>query len=75
MMATLRNLSPSGLRACQWNECAALAKHYGCWRVTQDFLVAELNAKLIAHGERPVRIRKMVPGVLPVRFGSLELGL
>ena len=62
-------------RELYWNECAALAKHYGCWRVTQDFLLIELNAKMIARGERPVRIRKMVPGVLPVRFGSLELGV
>lgn len=69
--------APAGPRPrdLYWHECAALAKAHGCWRATQDFLLSDLNPKLIARGERPVRIRKMEPGVLPVRYGSLELGV
>lgn len=63
-------------RELYWFEIAAIAKELYCWRSTQDFLLSEVNARLIARGDRPVRIRKMEPGArMPVRYGVMEAGV
>jgi hypothetical protein len=74
-VAAILNDAPSvagpAPRDLTWAECAALAKQYDCWRSTHDFLLSELNPKLIACGKRPVRIRKWAQGTIPPR----DLGL
>jgi len=66
--------TPSGPppRDLTWAEIAAIAKQIGCWRPTQDFLLVDVNARLIARGERPVRIRKWAQGAIPPRVPAMD---
>lgn len=55
-----------------WAEIAVIAKQIGCWRATQDFLLVDVNARLVALGKRPVRIRKWEKGAIPGRDLRLD---